>query len=64
METLQDLLPFERQMLLAETYHYAWYNQDAYNELKQFLNKWESQVGKPILFIQKTNENEPTNNGA
>ena len=34
---MQKLLPMERQMLLAEVYHYAWYSSEAYHELRAFL---------------------------
>ena len=61
-KTMQTIVPFERQMLLAEIYHYAWYNAEAYNELVQFADKWSKQMGKPIL-NPKTETNESNNTG-
>jgi len=46
---MQDLIPFERQLLLAELYHYTWYSAEAFEEFKTFLSKWELIMGKPIL---------------
>ena len=46
---MKNLLPYERQMILAEVYHYAWYNDDAYLELIAFIKKWES-TGKPVFY--------------
>jgi hypothetical protein len=53
---LQKLLPIERQMLLAEVYHYAWYSTEAYNELRQFLNKWEKECEFKAVFFKPESE--------
>jgi hypothetical protein len=37
---MQNLLPMERQMLLAKIYHYAWYNKEAYDQLITFY-QWK-----------------------
>ena len=44
---MQNLLPMERQMLLAEVYHYCWYSPEAYEELKKFLNN--KSVGNSLV---------------
>lgn len=61
-KTLQTIVPFERQMLLAEVYHYAWYNAEAYKELVEFAAKWADIMGKPIL-NPKIEINESKNTG-
>ena len=48
---MRDLRPFERQMLLAEVYHYAWYNEEAYEDLLNFVRKYEKKLDKPVFFI-------------
>lgn len=60
---MKNLLPYERQMLLAEIYHYAWYNDEAFLELTEFIKKWET-TGKPILFNPINETDEQTNPGA
>jgi len=60
---LQSLLPFERQVLLAEIYHYAWYSNDAYKDLTEFIKKWETIIDKPVFFNQNE-KHEPTNTSA
>ena len=47
---MKELLPFERQMLLAEVYHYAWYNEDAYKDLLTFIEKYSTVLEKPVFF--------------
>jgi hypothetical protein len=61
---MKNLLPFERQMFLAELYHYAWYSDEAFEELKQFISKWENNIEKPIFFNPINETNEQTNTGA
>lgn len=58
--TMQTLTPMERQMILAEAYHYAWYNEDAYKELQDYLNKWGSMMTKPVFFNQTNNNDTET----
>jgi hypothetical protein len=69
-ETYQDLendmhskLPFEKQVWLAEIFHYAWYSPEAYHEFNNLVLKWESIMGKPLLYNQNE-KNESTNTGA
>ena len=59
---MKELLPFERQMLLAEVYHYAWYNEEAYKDLLIFIEKYSTVLDKPIFFNQiNNNDTERTN---
>lgn len=53
---MQNLLPMERQLLLAEVYHYCWYSPIAYNELKQFLKKWEAGCEFKAVFFKPESE--------
>jgi hypothetical protein len=59
---MRELRPFERQMLLAEVYHYAWYNEEAYEDLLNFVRKYEKKLDKPVFFIPiNKNDTETTN---
>ena len=54
---LQSLLPMERQMLLAEIYHYMWYNPEAYKQILIFIDHWEKQSEiKAVFFKQDSDE--------
>ena len=59
---MRDLRPFERQMLLAEVYHYAWYDNDAYEDLLNFVRKYEKKLDKPVFFIPINNNDTETTN--
>ncbi len=59
---MRELLPFERQMLLAEVYHYAWYNEEAYQDLLAFINKYQTILDKPVFFNQINNNDTTTTN--
>jgi hypothetical protein len=59
---MKELLPFERQMLLAEVYHYAWYNEEAYKDLLIFIEKYSTVLDKPIFFNQINNNDTTTTN--
>ena len=59
---MRELLPFERQMLLAEVYHYAWYNEEAYKDLLAFINKYETKVDKPVFLNPINNYDTETTN--
>jgi hypothetical protein len=59
---MRELLPFERQMLLAEVYHYAWYNEDAYKDLLLFTEKYQNLVEKPVFFNPIYNNDTTTTN--
>jgi hypothetical protein len=51
-------------MLLAEVYHYAWYSDEAYNELTAFIKKWETKLEKPVFFNPINITNDETSTGA
>jgi hypothetical protein len=59
---MRDLLPFERQMLLAEVYHYAWYNEDAYADLLLFIEKYQNLLDKPVFLTPINNNDTETTN--
>jgi len=59
---MRDLLPFERQMLLAEVYHYAWYNEEAYADLLAFIDKYQIILDKPVFLTQIPNNDTETTN--
>ena len=53
---MQNLLPMERQMLLAKVYHYAWYNEEAFKELITFINYWEKHSEFKAVFFKPESE--------
>ena len=54
---MQRLLPMERQMILAKIYHYAWYNNEAYDQLITFVDHWEKHSEfKAVFFNQDSDE--------
>ena len=59
---MRDLLPFERQMLLAEVYHYAWYNEEAYADLLLFIEKYQNLLEKPVFLTPINNNDTETTN--
>ena len=59
---MKELLPFERQMLLAEVYHYAWYNEEAYKDLLTFIEKYSTIIDKPVFFNPINNNDTETTN--
>jgi len=59
---MKELLPFERQILLAEVYHYAWYNEEAYADLLAFIDKYQTILDKPVFFNQINNNDTTTTN--
>ena len=59
---MRELLPFERQMLLAEVYHYAWYNEQAYKDLLEFIERYQNVVDKPVFFNPINNNDTETTN--
>ena len=53
---MQRLLPMERQMILAKVYHYAWYNNEAYEQLITFVNHWEKHSEFKAVFFNQDSE--------
>lgn len=57
--TFGDFTPFERQMIMAELYHNAWYSQERYEEMYDLYNKWVKNPVKECKFIlPENNEDE------
>ena len=57
--TFADFTPFERQMIMAELYHNAWYDQERFEEMYDLYNKWANNPVKECKFIlPENNENE------
>jgi hypothetical protein len=59
---MKELLPFERQILLAEVYHYAWYNEEAYKDLLLFIEKYQNLLDKPVFLTPINNNDTETTN--
>ena len=53
-----DFTPFERQMIMAELYHNAWYNQERFEEMYDLYNKWAASPVKECKFILPENQEE------
>ena len=57
--TFADFTPFERQMIMAELYHNAWYDQERFEEMYDLYNKWAANPVKECKFIlPENNEDE------
>ena len=56
--TFGDFTPFERQMIMAELYHNAWYDQERFEEMYDLYNKWAAKPIKECKFILPENEEE------
>jgi hypothetical protein len=54
--SMQRLLPMERQMILAKIYHYAWYNNEAYDQLITFVSHWEKHSEFKAVFFKQDSE--------
>ena len=49
--TFGDFTPFERQMIMAELYHNAWYDQERFEQMYDLYNKWAGNPVKECKFI-------------
>lgn len=56
--TFADFTPYERQMIVAELYHNAWYNQERFEEMYDLYNKWANQPLADRKFILPNPETE------
>ena len=56
--TFADFTPFERQMIIAELYHNAWYDQERFEEMYDLYNKWADNPIKECKFIIPENNDE------
>lgn len=61
---MRQLVPIERQMVLAEVYHYAWYEDEAYIELQAFIKKWKLKCETKAIFLNQINKDDTTSTGA
>jgi len=54
--TFGDFTPFERQIIMAELYHNAWYDQERFEEMYELYNKWANNPLKDRKFILPNTE--------
>jgi hypothetical protein len=52
--TFADFTAYERQVILAELYHNAWYDQERFEEMYDLYNKWSA---NPIKVCKFMNDN-------
>jgi hypothetical protein len=48
-----EFTAYERQIIMAELYHNAWYNQERFEELYSLFNKWEQNPIKEKKFLKE-----------
>ena len=53
-----EFTAYERQIIMAELYHNAWYNQERFEELYSLFNKWEQNPIKEKKFLKEEENNE------
>lgn len=53
--TFGDFTPYERQMIMAELYHNAWYDQERFEDMYDLYNKWASNPIRERKFILPEN---------
>ena len=58
--TFAEFTPYERQMIMAELYHNAWYDQERFEEMYDLYNKWSSKplTERKFILPQKINDDE------
>ena len=56
--TFADFTPFERQMIMAELYHNAWYDQERFEEMYDLYTRWANEPVKQCKFILPENNDE------
>jgi hypothetical protein len=54
--TFADFTPYERQTIMAELYHNAWYDQERFEEMYDLYNKWYNNPLENRKFILSKNE--------
>ena len=55
LSTFTDFTPFERQVIIAELYHNAWYSQERFEQLYDLYNRWKSNPIKEAKFLDEFN---------
>lgn len=48
-----DFTAYERQIIMAELYHNAWYNQERFEKLYDLFNEWEQNPIKEKKFLKE-----------
>jgi hypothetical protein len=57
--TFAEFTPYERQMIIAELYHNAWYDQERFEELYDLYNKWSANpITNRKFILPNTEKNE------
>jgi hypothetical protein len=56
--TFAEFTPYERQMIIAELYHNAWYDQERFEEMYDLYNKWANNPITNRKFILPLTENQ------
>lgn len=47
-----EFTAYERQIIMAELYHNAWYNQERFEKLYDLFNQWEQNPIKEKKFLK------------
>lgn len=50
---MRELLPIERQEILAKVYHFCWYSEEAFAEIQKFIDKWEKDCPVKAKFFNQ-----------
>lgn len=53
LSTFVDFTPYERQVMIAELYHNAWYSQERFEQLYDLFNKWKENPIKEKKFLDE-----------
>ena len=53
-----DFTAYERQIIMAELYHNAWYNQERFEQLYELFTAWEQNPIKEKKFLKEEEPNE------
>ena len=54
--TFGDFTAYERQIIMAELYHNAWYNQERFEQLYDLFNHWQLNPIKAKKFLKDAEE--------
>ncbi len=53
--TFAEFTPYERQMIIAELYHNAWYDQERFEQMYDLYNRWAANPVKECKFMDDIN---------
>ena len=59
--TFSEFTAYERQIIMAELYHNAWYNQERFEQLYDLFNYWEQNPIKEKKFLKEESLNHEGN---